>query len=194
MQEHIYTLFQQSIETKMSVGETLLAPLEQAAQQLVQALLDDRKILVCGNGHSAALAQIFVTCLQDRFENDRPGLPALWLGNPLASASSNREDAQNADNFAKPIRALGQAGDVLVMLSARGNASNLAQAASAAHERGLSLIALTGSDGGQLASLLDVQDTLICAHTESRPRIHEIHLLCIYVLCDLIDRSLFGIE
>lgn len=194
MQEHIYQLFQQSLEAKMTVGEALLAPLEQAAQQLLQALLEDKKILICGNGHSAALAQIFVTCLQDRFEHDRPGLPALWLSNPLASASSSREDAHTADNFAKPIRALGQAGDVLVMISTRGNAANLVQAASAAHERGLSLVALTGGDGGQLAALLDSQDTLVCAPIEQRSRIHEIHLLCIYCLCDLIDRSLFGIE
>ena len=194
MQQRIYELFQRSIEAKMQVGETLTPLIEQAANVLVQALLDERKILICGNGHSSALAQIFVSCLLDRFEKERPSLPAIWLGSTMPSYTAMVTESHHAEVYAKPIRALGQAGDVLIVLSSSGNASNLLQAVTAAHERGLTVIALTGRDGGDISSLLDVHDIEICAAIPSRTRIHEIHLLCLYSLCDLIDHSLFGIE
>ncbi len=178
----------------MQVGEALTAPLEQAAQLLAQALLDERKILVCGNGHSSALAQILVSCLLDRYEKERPSLPAIWLGSTMLSYTAMVTESHHAEVYAKPIRALGQPGDVLIMISSSGNASNLVQAATAAHERGLSIIALTGRDGGDISSLLDVNDINLCAAINSRTRIHEIHLLCLYCLCDLIDHHLFGVE
>jgi D-sedoheptulose 7-phosphate isomerase len=194
MQQRIYELFQRSIEAKMHVGEALAPLLEQAASMLVTALLDEKKILVCGNGHSSALAQIFVSCLIDRFEKERPSLPAIWLGSTMPSYTAMVTESHHAEAYAKPIRALGQPGDLLLVISSSGNASNLLQAVSAAHERGLTVIALTGRDGGDISSLLDVQDIELCASLPSRTRIHEVHLLCLYCLCDLIDHSLFGME
>ncbi len=194
MPQRVYSLFQKSVEAKMQVGEELAPLIELASEKLVESLISERKILICGNGPSAALAQIFSSCLLDRFEKERPSLPAIWLGSDLATYTAIAADSSYNDVFAKPIRALGQDGDILVVISSSGNSANLIQAIAAAHDRGLNVIAITGRDGGDISSLLDVNDIEICAEVNSRGRIHEIHLLTIFCLCDLIDHKLFGIE
>lgn len=194
MSQRVYNLFQRSIEAKMQVGEELAPLIESAADQMVQALLSDNKILVCGNGPSAALAQIFASNLIDRFEKERPGLPAIWLGGNMASYTAIVADAQHHEVYAKPVRALGQEGDLLLLISSSGNATNLVQAMAAARDRGLAVIALTGRDGGEVGKRLSPMDIELCARVNSRSRIHEIHLLVLYCLCDLIDHKLFGID
>ncbi|VUD60060.1 Phosphoheptose isomerase [Thalassocella blandensis] len=194
MSQRVYNLFQQSVEAKMQVGEELAPLINAAGDKLVDCLLSENKILVCGNGASAAIAQIFTSSLLDRFEKERPGLPALWLGSNIATYTAIASDTSYNDVFAKPIRALGQEGDVLVVLSTSGNSGNLIQAVAAAHDRGVSVIAITGRDGGDISSVLDANDLELCASINSRGRIHEIHLLTVFCLCDLIDNKLFGIE
>jgi D-sedoheptulose 7-phosphate isomerase len=194
MSQRVYSLFQRSIEAKMNVGEELAPIIEYAADRIVQALLDEKKILVCGNGASAALSQIFAANLLDRFEKERPSLPAIWLGSNMASYTAIVADAHHHDVYAKPVRALGQPGDILLVISSSGNAGNLVQAISAARDRGLNVIALTGRDGGDISTMLTADDIELCARIDSRTRIHEIHLLVLYCLCDLIDNKLFGIE
>lgn len=194
MSARVYNLFQRSIEAKMQVGEELAPLIEQAADRLVSALLEDRKILVCGNGPSSALAQIFAANLTDRFEKERPSLPAIWLGANMASYTGILAEDQYNEVYAKPVRALGQVGDVLLLISSSGNAANLQCALAAAHDRGLHAIALTGRDGGRLGAQLRDDDLHLCAQVDARSRIHEIHLLALYCLCDLIDHKLFGIE
>lgn len=194
MSQRVYTLFQRSVEAKMQVGEALTPALTRASQCIVQALLDDRKILVCGNGLSAALAQMFTASLADRFERDRPGLPAIWLGSNLTTYTAIATEGGVNEVYAKATKALGHDGDVLVIISTTGNSANLIQAAEVARERGMSIVALTGGDGGDIARLLDLADVEIRVPIDSRSRIHEIHLLSIFCICDLIDNSLFGIE
>jgi len=178
----------------MQVGEELAPLIAIASDKLVECLLNEKKILVCGNGVSAAIAQAFSSSLLDRYEKERPGLPALWLGSNISTYTAIASDTTYSDVFAKPVRALGQEGDILVTISTSGNASNLVQAIAAAHDRNIGVIAITGRDGGDIASLLDAQDLEICASINSRGRIHEVHLLTIFCLCDLIDNKLFGIE
>ncbi len=178
----------------MQVGEELGPLVDKAGDILVEALLADKKILVCGNGTSSALAQIFTSSLLDRFEKERPSLPAIWLGSTVSTYTAIAADYNYSDIYAKPIRALGQQGDVLVALSTSGNSANLISAVSAAHERGVHVLALTGRDGGDISTLMEVNDIEICASINSRGRIHEIHLLVLFCLCDLIDHKLFGIE
>ncbi|MFL0800007.1 MAG: SIS domain-containing protein [Agarilytica sp.] len=194
MNQRVYNLFQQSVEAKMQVGEELTPLIASASDKLVACLLEEKKILVCGNGASAAIAQVLSSCLMDRYEKERPGLPAIWLGSNIATYTAIASDAAYSDVFAKPIRAIGQEGDVLVVFSSSGNSSNLVQAIAAAHDRNISVIAITGRDGGDIASLLDNNDIEICVSVNSRGRIHEIHLLTVFCLCDLIDHKLFGIE
>ncbi|WP_086930009.1 D-sedoheptulose-7-phosphate isomerase [Agarilytica rhodophyticola] len=194
MSQRVYNLFQQSVEAKMQVGEELAPIINAASDKIVDALLNEKKILICGNGASAAIAQIFSSCLLDRFEKERPGLPAIWLGSNISTYTAIASDSTYNDVFAKPVRALGQEGDVLIIISTSGNSANLVQAVAAAHDRNISVVAITGRDGGDITSLLDSQDMEICASINSRRRIHEIHLLTIFCLCDLIDNKLFGIE
>ncbi|WP_185235053.1 SIS domain-containing protein [Teredinibacter franksiae] len=194
MNQRIYNLFQSSVEAKMQVGEELAPMIEQASDIMVNALLNDKKIMICGNGTSSALAQIFTSSLLDRYEKERPSLPAIWLGSAVSTYTAIAADYNYAEIYAKPIRALGHEGDILVSLSTSGNSSNLIAAVSAAHDRNMQVVALTGRDGGDISALLDVNDIEICAAINSRGRIHEIHLLTIFCLCDLIDNKLFGIE
>lgn len=194
MNQRVYSLFQKSVEAKMQVGEELAPIITRGSEKIVHALLQEKKILLCGNGISAALAQIFVSALLDRFEKERPSLPAIWLGSNMSTYTAIAADYNYNEVFAKPVRALAQEGDILFTISTSGNTGNLVQAASAAHDRGANVISLTGREGGDISSMMDANDLEICAPLNSRGRIHEIHLLCIFCLCDLIDHQLFGIQ
>ena len=192
MDQRIITLFHESIEAKMHAGEYLAPLICEASSMIVHSLLNESKLLVCGNGISAANAQILTANLVDRFERERPGLPAITLGSDFTTQSSIANDYSYNEIFAKQIRALGQPGDLLVLISTSGNSSNLIQAVAAAHDRDMQVVALTGRDGGDISAILDVNDIELCVPVDSRIRIHEIHLLSIFCLCDLIDQQLFG--
>jgi D-sedoheptulose 7-phosphate isomerase len=192
MDQRVITLFHESIEAKMQAGEELAPLIAQASELIVHALLGEKKILTCGNGISAAQAQIFTACLVDRFEQERPSLPAFNLGSDFTTQTAIGSDYSFNDIYAKQIRALGQPGDILLLLTSTGKASNLLQAISAAHDKEMHVIALTAGDGGDVAALLDQGDMELRIPAAAKPRIHEVHLLCLFCLCDLIDQQLFG--
>jgi D-sedoheptulose 7-phosphate isomerase len=192
MDQHVINLFHESIEAKMQAGEYLAPLIAEASTMIVHTLLNESKLLVCGNGTSAANAQIFTSSLVNRFERERPGLPAITLGSDFTTQTSIANDYSYNDIFSKQVRALGQPGDLLILISTSGNSSNLVQAVAAAHDRDMQVVAITGRDGGDIASLLDVNDIELRVPVSSRTRIHEIHLLTIFCLCDLIDQQLFG--
>jgi D-sedoheptulose 7-phosphate isomerase len=157
---------------------------------MTRCLLEDGKVLACGNGGSAADAQHFSSELLNRFELERPGLPALALTTDTSTLTSIANDYAFADVFAKQVRALGQPADVLLAISTSGNSENVVRAIQAAHERGLRIVALTGRDGGAMAPLLVSGDIEIRVAAERTCRIQEVHLLIIHCLCDLIDAEL----
>lgn len=190
--ERIKQHFSDSIQTKMLAIETLATPIAQASECMVQALLAGHKILSCGNGGSAADAQHFAAEMLNRFEVERPSLPALALTTDTSTITSIANDYSFNDIFAKQIRALGQAGDILLAISTSGNSANVIQAITAAHDRNMTIIALTGREGGAITSLLHSQDVELCVPAQSTARIQETHLLIIHCLCDLIDQQLFG--
>lgn len=194
LSERIYKRFRESVEAKMEVGESLTPLLEKAGDKITQALLNEKKLLVCGNGASSAISQIFASSMLDRFEKERPSLPAIWLGGNVSTYTSIAADNSFNNIYSKPIRALGQEGDILVLLSTSGNSPNIVQAIGAAHDRNMNVISLTGRDGGDISALMDVEDIEIRAEVNSRAHIHEIHLLCVFCLCDLIDVQLFGLD
>ena len=170
-----------------------LAPIiAQAAAQMIQALLTDRKILICGNGGSAADAQHFSAELLNRFERERPGLPAISLTTDTSTITAIGNDYHFDDIFSKQVRALGQAGDVLLGISTSGNSRNVMRAIEAAHERGIVCVALNGREGGEITGLLAGQDVNICVPGPSTARIQEVHGIIIHCLCDLIDYQLLG--
>ncbi|WP_341936355.1 D-sedoheptulose-7-phosphate isomerase [Marinimicrobium sp. C2-29] len=192
MEQRVITLFHESIEATMQTGESLAPVIAQASEVIVEALLNGNKVLTCGNGVSAAQAQILTSCLLHRFEQDRPSLPALNLGSDMTTQTAIASDSGVNDIYGKQLRSLGHEGDVLVLITSTGNAGSLLQAISAAHDRDIRVIALTGGDGGDAAALLDHRDIELRAALPSAVRVHEVHLLTVFCLCDLIDQHLFG--
>ncbi len=184
--------FEQSIQTARSLMEELAPTVTKAAVVMADALLNERKILVCGNGGSAADAQHFSAEMLNRFERERPGLPALALTTDSSTLTSIGNDYRFEDIFAKQVRALGQPGDVLLAISTSGNSANINFAVDAAHERGMACVALNGRNGGKLTAMLADGDVDICVAGPSTARIQEIHGIVIHCLCDLIDYQLLG--
>jgi len=191
-QERINQHFQASVETKQQAAQVLAPVIEQASNSMVQALLSEGKILSCGNGGSAGDAQHFSSELLNRFERERPSLPAIALTTDSSTVTSIANDYSYNEVFSKQIRALGNAGDVLLAISTSGNSANVVQAIQAAHDREMRVVALTGRDGGDMASLLLPDDIEIRVPSMVTARIQEVHLLAIHCLCDLIDWQLFG--
>ncbi|WP_420589998.1 phosphoheptose isomerase [Bacterioplanoides sp.] len=194
MLERIIGHFGASIETKMLSAEELPPYIEQGGQVMVQSLVSGGKILTCGNGGSAGDAQHFSSELLNRFERERPSLPAVALTTDPSTITSIANDYSYNEVFSKQIRALGNPGDVLLAVSTSGNSANVIQAIQAAHEREMTVVALTGKDGGGMASLLTAEDVEIRVPSDITARIQEVHLVVIHSLCDFIDCSLFGEE
>jgi D-sedoheptulose 7-phosphate isomerase len=189
MDDRVKRHFQESIATKQA-AISLAPTISAAAALMTRCLLEDGKILSCGNGGSAADAQHFSSELLNRFELERPGLPAVALTTDSSTVTSIGNDYSFAEIFAKQVRALGQPADVLLAISTSGNSENVVRAIRAAHERGLRVVALTGRDGGAIAGTLQPADIEIRVPAERTCRIQEVHLLVIHCLCDLIDAEL----
>jgi D-sedoheptulose 7-phosphate isomerase len=194
MQERIKQNFQASAELKLKAMDLLAPAIAEAAALISRQLLAERKVLSCGNGGSAGDAQHFSSEMLNRFERERPGLPAMALTTDTSTLTSIANDYRYEDVFAKQIRALGQGGDVLLAISTSGNSANVTEAIGAAHERGMHVVGLTGKDGGTMAQQLGAGDIEIRVPSASTARTQEVHLLVIHCLCDLIDRQLFGEE
>lgn len=184
--------FQESISTKQMAADMLVEHIARAAQNITQCILDEGKILSCGNGGSAGDAQHFSSEMLNRFEMERPGLPAIALTTDTSTLTSIANDYSYDQIFSKQVKALGQHGDILLAISTSGNSANVNQAVMAAHDRDMHIVALTGKNGGELASLLAPEDVEIRVPAESTARIQEVHLLIIHCLCDLIDHQLLG--
>lgn len=194
MQPRIQHMFQASIETKQNSLTVLPPAIESASLMMVSSLLNEGKILACGNGGSAGDAQHFSSEMLNRFERERPSLPAIALTTDSSTITSIANDYSYEEVFSKQIRALGQEGDVLLAISTSGNSANIIQAIHAAHDRNMYVVALTGCDGGQIAPLLLPDDIEIRVPSNVTARVQEVHLLVIHSLCDLIDHQLFGSE
>jgi D-sedoheptulose 7-phosphate isomerase len=190
--ENVQQHFIASAEIIQIAAESLAEPVAMAAERMVQSLLADGKILVCGSGGSALDADLFVSTLVNRFERERPGLAAVSLTNATATATANANDYDYGLVFARQVSALGNVGDILLAISTSGYSRNVLEAVSSAHEKEMTVIALTGHNGGDLAEILHEEDVLICVPAETTARIREVHLLSIHCLCDCIDNLLLG--
>ncbi len=184
--------FNDSANNTLEAAERLAPVIADAASLLVQQLLGGHKILSCGNGGSAADAQHFSSELLNRFEMERPGLPAIALTTDSSTITSIANDFCYEEVFAKQIHALGQEGDVLLAISTSGRSPSIIKAIDAAHERGVKVIALSGRNGGEVPKHLYDKDVEIRVLSDSTARIQEIHLLVIHCLCEQIDLQIFG--
>ncbi len=190
--QRILSHFHESAETKIQSATVLAPALAQAIDLMFAALSNGNKILVCGNGGSAADAQHFAAELVGRFERERFPLPALALTTDTSILTAVANDYSYREIFSKQVQAFGQAGDILLALSTSGNSANVIQAIQAAHDREMIVVALTGRDGGGMASLLLPEDVEIRVPSTVTARIQEVHLTCIHCICDGIDVALFG--
>ena len=184
--------FAESIATKQTSAEALAESIAAGGRVMSDALLADGKILSCGNGGSAADSQHFSSELLNRFEMERPGLPAMALTTDASTVTSISNDYSYEEIFSKQVRALGKQQDVLLGISTSGNSENVIRAINAAHERGMKVVALSGRDGGRMADLFEEGDVEIRVPATRTARIQEVHLLVIHCLCDLIDTALLG--
>ena len=184
--------FQDSINTKQLSAEMLAEPISKSAQIITQCFLNGGKVLSCGNGGSAGDAQHFSSEMLNRFEMERPGLPAIALTTDSSTITSIANDYSYNQIFSKQVTALGQAGDVLLAISTSGNSENVIMAIDAAHDRDMTIIALDGKSGGEMSSLLSLNDIEIRVPSDSTARIQEVHLLAIHCICDLVDHQLMG--
>lgn len=194
LRQRIRDHFEDSARLKHEAADRLAGPIAEAIELITSALAADRKLLVCGNGGSAADSQHLAAELVGRYERERPELAAIALTTDTSILTAVGNDYAFEQIFARQVRALGRSGDVLVAISTSGNSGSVLAAAQAARERGLSLVALTGRGGGALGALLGLGDVHLCVPHARTARIQEVHLLIIHCLCDGIDVSLMGEE
>ena len=186
--------FTESAQTKLDAVELLAAPIAEAVETMVNCLVNDGKILACGNGGSAADAQHFAAELVGRFEAERQELAAIALTTDSSILTAIANDYAYNVIFAKQVRALGRSGDVLLAISTSGNSGNVMEAIQAAHDADMRVVALTGKGGGKIGEILREGDVHLCVPADRTARIQEVHLLSIHCICDGIDCLLLGVE
>lgn len=192
--DRIRSNFSESIQTKINTADSIINIVAEASEEIVQALLEGHKILTCGNGGSSCDALHFSSQMLNRHKQERPGLPVIALSSHISAVTAIANDYHFSDVFAKQIRALGQAGDLLLAISTSGNSTNIVSAIKAAHDKNMGVIVLTGHDGGKIPDYLQERDIEIRVPAYDTARIQETHLLIIHCICDIVDFRLFGHE
>jgi len=188
MKDEIVLTFQESADVKVRFIRQNAEVLVQAVRMIVQAFKAGHKVLLFGNGGSAADAQHIAAEFVNRFLIERPPLPAIALTTDTSILTSISNDYGYADSFAKQVKALGREGDVAIGISTSGSAANVIKAIQAAKEMGLKTVGLAGRDGGELAKLVDIA---LVVDSQSVPRVQEVHMTIGHVLCEMVDRMLF---
>ena len=192
MEQRIQRHFFESADLKNQCAQILAPVIANAISILVSTLTNGGKILVCGNGGSAADAQHFAAEFTGRFERERPGLAAIALTTDTSAITAIGNDYNFDAIFSRQVQALGNPGDVLVGISTSGNSKNVIKAIEVAHEQGMVVIALTGKGGGEIGRMLSEMDVHITVPHDRTARIQEVHSLALHCLCDGVDNVLFG--
>ena len=189
MQDKIRQLFSENIQTMIATSEVMAGPIEQAAFRIVNSLIEGGKVICCGDGATASLAQHFAQLLLDQFETERPCLPAFALHQDQSSLSPS--PTTNPDYFARQVKALGQKGDILLVISLRGEEQSLIKAVEAALTCDMCIVALTVEGSDELSGLLNAQDTELRVPAHRNARVYECYAFLLHCLCELIEMSLF---
>jgi len=192
--DRTFEQFDESIRLKQLAAETLAQPIASAIELLASSLSEGHRLLICGNGGSAADAQHLAAELIGRFERERPALPAIALTTDSSILTALSNDYRFDEVFSRQVRGLGGPGDLLLAISTSGNSVNILRAIEAAHEREMGVIALTGQGGGRIATQLGESDLLLAVPHTRTARIQEVHLLILHCLCDGVDALLLGDE
>ena len=188
MKDIITKSYKESILTKEGFFKQNLQPIIQSAEVIADAFKADRKLLICGNGGSAADAQHIAAEFVNRFMIERPPLPAVALSTDTSIITSIGNDYSFDQIFSKQIKAIGREGDVLLAISTSGESKNVITAVKVARDMGIKTIGLTGKGGGKMAKMVDI---LLNVDSDVTPRIQEVHITAGHIICDLIDHILF---
>jgi D-sedoheptulose 7-phosphate isomerase len=188
MKEEIIQAFKESADVKVRFVRQNAEALIHVVKTLVEAFKAGNKVLLFGNGGSAADAQHIAAEFVNRFMIERPPLPAIALTTDTSILTSISNDYGYADTFAKQVKALGRQGDVAVGISTSGTAANVIKAIKVAKDLGLKTVGLTGGGGGDLAKLVDFA---LVVDSSTVARIQEVHITIGHVLCEMVDRMLF---
>lgn len=188
MIERIKQIARESIETKRAFFESRSESVARAAEIIIDSVRSGGKVLIFGNGGSAADAQHIAAELVNRLNYDRPAIPAIALTTDTSILTSVGNDSSFDDLFERQLRALGRAGDVAIAISTSGNSPNVLRAAAAAREMGIRLIGLAGRSGGKLAPLVDVA---LVVEADSTQRIQETHITIGHILCEMVEGALY---
>ncbi len=189
MKERIKQYAQESLETKRKFFATHAETVARAAEVMIEAIRAGGKVILFGNGGSAADAQHIAAELVNRLTYDRPPIAAIALTTDSSILTSVGNDASFAELFDRQLRALGRAGDVAIAISTSGNSLNVIRAAETARAMNIKVIALAGRGGGQLAPLADVELTVEADNTQ---HIQETHITIGHILCELVQDALFS--
>jgi D-sedoheptulose 7-phosphate isomerase len=192
LEQRITRNFEDSVVTKQRVAAALVPLVARASLAMVATLQSGGKILSCGNGGSAGDAQHFAAELVGRFEREREELAAIALTTDSSILTAVANDYSFDEVFAKQVRGLGKPGDLLFAISTSGNSKNVIAAIEAAHKKSMTVVAMTGRNGGKIATMLAGPDVLLNVDSQVTTRIQEVHLLMLHCLCDAIDNLLFG--
>ena len=192
LEQRIQQQFFDSADLKYATAELLSRPIAQGVSALVGCITGGGKVLACGNGGSAADAQHFAAEFIGRFERERPGLAAIALTTDTSILTAIGNDYDFSVVYAKQVQALSAPGDVLLAISTSGNSVNVLAAVDAARAKDMTVIALTGHQGGRIGARLLDTDVHICVPHERTARIQEVHLLVLHCLCDAVDLQLLG--
>ena len=184
--------FIESADLKYQAAEPLSKPIAAAVQAILACVTSGGKVLACGSAGSAADAQHFAAQFVGRFERERPELAALALTTDSAVLSTIASTYGSGQIFARQVRALGQAGDVLLALCTSGESPAVLEAIASAHARDMTVVALSGRSGGRVGAALRETDVHICVPHDRIARIQEVHVLALHCICDGVDTQLLG--
>ncbi len=188
MKEIVQKLLADSFSVSQIFITTHGARLVSLSEKIASTFLSDRKLLICGNGGSAADAQHMAAEFVNRFQLERPPLPAMALTTDTSVITSIGNDYSFEEIFSKQVKALGIEGDILLAISTSGNSANVVSAVKVARKQGLYTAALLGKDGGELSKMVDMPLVVDC-HVTARTQ--EAHILAEHIICHLVDYILF---
>jgi D-sedoheptulose 7-phosphate isomerase len=192
LEQRIQQQFFDSADLKYAAAEVLAKPIADAVSAIVGCITAGGKVLACGNGGSASDAQHFAAEFIGRFERERPGLAAISLSTDTSILTAIGNDYHFDAIYSKQVQALGAPGDVLLAITTSGNSANVLAAVEAAHAKEMTVIALTGRQGGKMSAMLSETDVHICVPHERTARIQEVHILALHCICDAVDLQLLG--
>lgn len=188
MEKIINEILRNSVKTKEDFIRENIPNIIFFAEKITQSFTSDRKLMLCGNGGSAADAQHIAAEFVNRFILERPPLPAIALTTDTSIITSVGNDYSFDEVFSKQVKAIGMEGDILLAISTSGNSANVLSAVEAAKNQGIFTVGLTGGDGGKLATLVELA---LMVKSDSPPRIQETHILVGHIICQLVDYLLF---